>query len=72
MAVKVSAGAGIAFQAGLPSALFELSDTSADFDLATSYDVDADGQRFLISNVLQAPARSPMTVVLNWPAALKK
>jgi hypothetical protein len=39
--------------------------------LATDYDVTADGQRFLLIGPPQDPG-PPMTVVLNWMAALKK
>jgi serine/threonine protein kinase len=42
---------------------------------ATRYDVTADGQKFLIDAAGtdgDAPRRSSITVVLNWPALLKK
>jgi serine/threonine protein kinase len=39
--------------------------------LPTSYDVSADGQRFLLNGPPADPG-PPMTVVLNWAAALKK
>ena len=35
------------------------------------YDVTADGQRFIVTVPL-TEARPPITVVLNWPALLKK
>jgi hypothetical protein len=38
--------------------------------LPTSYDVSADGQRFLLNGPPEDPG-PPMTVVLNWTAALK-
>jgi Tol biopolymer transport system component len=50
---------------GSPSVLFPI-DPSAEW-----YDVAADGQRFLVPVPVAGPAPS-MTVVLNWPAALKK
>jgi Tol biopolymer transport system component len=50
---------------GSPSMLFSI-DPSADW-----YDVASDGQRFLVPLPVAGPASS-MTVVLNWPAALKK
>jgi hypothetical protein len=34
--------------------------------------VAADGQRFLVNNVVQDNASQPITVVLNWTAQLKK
>jgi hypothetical protein len=37
------------------------------------YDVTADGQRFIVLvPVDQAPVRSPIAVVFNWQAGLKK
>ena len=43
---------------------------------AFSYSVTPDGQRFLMARQLAAatanPAETPLTVVLNWEAALKK
>jgi hypothetical protein len=39
--------------------------------LPTSYDVSADGQRFLINGPPEDPL-PPMTVVYNWLGALKK
>jgi hypothetical protein len=39
--------------------------------LRQSYAVSADGQRFLLNTSLEAGS-PPMTVVLNWPALLKK
>jgi hypothetical protein len=40
-------------------------------DLRQSYAVSADGQRFLLNTSPEAGS-PPMTVVLNWPALLKK
>jgi len=43
------------------------------FDLdAFTFDVTADGQRFLVIAPAGESKRSPITVVLNWTAALKK
>ena len=36
------------------------------------YDVSADGQRFLIDTAPEQATSSPITVVLNWTAGLKK
>jgi len=72
MAVAVKAGT--TFEAGTPEALFQ----TRIYGLATSpaysqqYDVTADGQRFLL-NVDVADANAvPLTVVLDWTAALQK
>ena len=54
------------FQVGVPRRLF------ATPPLLTVPDVTADGKRFLFA-ALEGPAtQMPYTVVLNWPAALKK
>jgi eukaryotic-like serine/threonine-protein kinase len=36
------------------------------------YDVSADGQRFLVNTLAQDAAATPITLVVNWPALLKK
>jgi hypothetical protein len=36
------------------------------------YDVSADGQRFLIITAPEQNASTPITVVVNWTAGLKK
>ena len=65
MAVEVKGGTK--FEAGLPKPLFD-----AHLGLASSwYDVGKDG-RFLIPVAAEQTANAPMTVVVNWTAALKK
>jgi hypothetical protein len=68
MAAAIDAGAAV--DAAVPEPLFQV--TAAGSSVETHYDVTADGQRFLIGDVVRAPTRSPITVVLNWTAALKK
>ncbi len=66
MAVDVSA-TGAAFQAGVPKQLFVLPPNVGDWD------VTADGKRFLAAVPPgQQTAQTPITVVLNWQAALQK
>ena len=68
MAVDVS-GNGPAFQVGIPKRLFASPVT------VSSWDVTADGKRFLMAlppGQQSAQLREPITVVLNWQAALKK
>jgi Tol biopolymer transport system component len=56
------------FEPGLPVPLFQ-----ADVIAYTPYDVAPDG-RFLLNTIVEtaAPAASPVTVVLNWEAGLKR
>ena len=65
MAVEVAANP--AFQAGIPQPLFNVPPN------ATAPQVTADGKRFLIAAPpQQANVELPITVLLNWPALLKK
>jgi len=66
MAVDVSAN-GAAFQPGVPKQLFALPPNVGDWDIT------ADGKRFLVfMPPKQESASTPITVVLNWQAELKK
>lgn len=38
----------------------------------SAYDVTGDGQRFLVNLLLQQQSSDPMTLVINWPAALPR
>lgn len=69
MAVDVNANA--AFATGEPKQLFRarLKRTSA---IAGSYDVTQDGQRFLANITSGDETVAPITLVLNWAAALKR
>ena len=66
MAVEITTSP--AFQAGIPKPLFTLPPN------AGAWDVTADGKRFLVVMPFQSQqnARTPITVVLNWEAGLKK
>jgi Tol biopolymer transport system component len=70
MAVDVKASP--TFEAEVARALFQThrreAVSSADM---FSYDVSADGQRFLINAEVEGAASPPLTVVLNWTAELK-
>jgi Tol biopolymer transport system component len=70
MAVAVSDGDTL--RLGAPQLLFEapVSNPASGFALR-SYDVSADGQRFIVSRVLPSDTES-LTVVLNWTAALQR
>ncbi len=54
---------------GVPHELFRTPLTNA---VVSQYDVTADGQRFLIAMPLESTGDAPITVVLNWWAALEK
>jgi serine/threonine protein kinase len=70
MAVEVKED-GNTFTAGTPRPLFEMR-TVAFFIGASLYDVTRDGQRFLLITPGEESSPSPLTVVLNWTAGLKK
>ncbi len=40
--------------------------------IGRDYDVSPDGQRFLVGTVVDDAPATPVTIVLNWPASLKK
>ncbi len=66
MAVDVTI-TGTAFQAGVPKQLFALPPNVGDWD------VTADGKRFIAAvPPAQQNVQTPITVVLNWEAALKR
>jgi len=67
MAVTVKAGS--TFEADAPHALFQTEINVS--ELRQAYAVSGDGQRFLLKMATEAGS-SPMTVILNWPALLKK
>jgi eukaryotic-like serine/threonine-protein kinase len=69
MSVPVESAA-TSFQPGVPKTLFQ---TRLDFDaFSRAYDVSADGKRFLLANPVAESSGVPITVILNWPALLKK
>jgi eukaryotic-like serine/threonine-protein kinase len=71
MAADVS-GQGAAFEVRSVRALFEMKGRRTGNNIS-SFDASADGQRFLINIVTdQTPASSSITLVVNWPALLKK
>jgi eukaryotic-like serine/threonine-protein kinase len=67
MAAAVN-GRGSSFAVGAVRPLFETRATGARY----SYDVSADGQRFLINTALEQAASAPITVVVNWAAGVGK
>ena len=60
-------GSGEAPQASVPKLLFVAPVTNG-----VQWDVSRDGQRFLIAGPLDRGNDTPITVVMNWEASLKK
>jgi serine/threonine protein kinase len=60
---------GTHFEAGLPRVLFEVRPPLTG---RNRYVVSASGQRFLVNALVDQPQQGPMTVLVNWPAALKR
>ncbi len=70
MAVSITLGAKL--EVGLPHMLFQASPDPLYPDLGNSYDVTRDGKRFVINTALDTDRGSPITVIVNWPAAFKR
>ena len=61
------------FKAGVPHLLFQAPIFGGGISNEIfRWDMTSDGQRFLINTVPEDKASAPITVVLNWQAALKK
>jgi len=71
MSVGVDGGGG-SFQAATPTALFRAGFPQLIPAYWSNYSPTADGQRFLVSELVTQTASAPINVVLNWTAALKK
>ena len=69
MTAEVKSGGG--FEASLPKALSHLQPGSAGSASTPWFTVGTDG-RFLIATPSEQAGNVPMTVVINWTAALKK
>ncbi len=67
MAASVN-GQGATFEVGAARPLFEIRPRSG---FGSFYDVSADGQRFLVNTIVESTS-TPITLVVNWPALLKK
>lgn len=73
MAAEVN-GTGAAFSVGVVRSLFEIHPRvrgSANVDPGHGYDVSPDGQRFLVNEGVEED-QAPITLLVNWPALLKK
>ena len=71
MAVPVRLGSS--FEAGPPMALFQthIRQPISAQDVF-SYDVTADGQKFLINTKVDTPKAAPLSVILNWSSEMEK
>jgi serine/threonine protein kinase/Tol biopolymer transport system component len=71
MAAEVKTGAG--FEAGSPNVLFVTHPrqpiSAMDF---FSYDVTADGQKFLVNTKVDTSNSAPLSVILNWASEMEK
>jgi Tol biopolymer transport system component len=71
MAVQVKAGAG--FESSPPVALFQTHRRQpVSAQDVFSYDVTADGQRFLINTKVDEANAAPLSVLLNWASEMEK
>ena len=73
MAVKVKTAPE--FEAGAPQPLFDPRIVAGAHPAWARYDVTADGKRFLVNSTLatkEGTTSEPITVVLNWQAAIKR
>src|SRR5262245_24221938 len=68
MAAQVRGGAS--FEASMPAPLFEFR--AGGYLITPYYDVTRDGQRFLLSTIVETEPNAPMTVWVNWTAEVKK
>jgi hypothetical protein len=67
--MSVAVKSGPSFEAGTPAALFEFR---AGGDLITPYySVTRDGQRFLLSTIVETEPAAPLAFIINWAAELK-
>jgi Tol biopolymer transport system component len=70
MSVSVKSGSNL--EAGVPSGLFEMPVPPFTPAYQNSYVPSHDGRRFLVNTLVQDATSSPITVVLNWTAGLKR
>ena len=68
MAAAVESGES--FTAGPPRPLFEFRPSGP--LITPYYSVAPDGQRFLVSTIVDTAPGAPLTVVLNWTAGIQR
>jgi Tol biopolymer transport system component len=60
------------FKAGVPKILFEAPISTVGQTAVHQYDVTADGKKFLVNRIMGESSLPEISVVLNWPASLKR
>lgn len=70
MAVSITSSGD--FEAGIPQPVFKISTRRMELGWNKQYVAGADGQRFLVNEVLAEASQSPITVVMNWSAEVQK
>jgi eukaryotic-like serine/threonine-protein kinase len=63
---------GLALEVGRPQALFEVLVLAPALGTRSTYAVSRDGQRFLFNTWDSGAALTPITLVVNWPATLRR
>ena len=71
--MAVAVRTDIKFESGTPVTLFQthLRQSISAMDVV-SYDVSADGQKFLINSKVDAPSAAPLSFILNWTSEMEK
>jgi hypothetical protein len=71
--IAVAVNTGSNFEAKPPVTLFQtLTRQPISFMDAFSYDVTADGQRFLINTRAEEPNAAPLSIILNWASEIER
>jgi hypothetical protein len=60
------------FESGIPQPMFKIDPRRVELGWNKQYVVTADGQRFLVNEVLAEGSHSPITIVMNWSAELRR
>ena len=63
---------GPPFEVGVPKPLFDTRILTAGPEFRNHYVVTRDGQRFLINSITEERVATPISIVKNWTALLKK
>jgi hypothetical protein len=63
---------GATIDAGPPQPLFDVFVPAPQLGSRSTFAVSRDGQQFLFSTWDAAAAQAPITLVVNWPASLKR